>query len=54
MHAPQIILIVFFSLVMGLNLAMHGKPRTGNYNFFGTCIAVAIEVSILYWGGFFN
>ena len=54
MNAPQILIIVITALGAGIALSEHGKPRTGTHNFWVWAIAVAIELSILNWGGFFN
>ncbi len=49
----QVIYLVM--LVMGLLLMAnkHGKPRD-NYNFWSYSVATVIQLSILYWGGFFD
>lgn len=55
MHAPQIIMIVLWSLTLFDDLAHHGEytePR--KRNFFGTLIAVGLSVGLLWWGGFFG
>lgn len=50
---PVLIELALFTLSLGISLANHGKPRS-NENFVTTLIALAIQLSILHWGGFFN
>lgn len=52
MNIPQIIVIVMFSLNVGISLAKHGQSQ-GRYSFWATLISVAIWVGLLTWGGFF-
>lgn len=54
MHAPQIIWIIVVAASLGINLAHHGKPKTGKENALYTILATAIHVSLLWWGGFFK
>ena len=53
MKAPQIVLIVLYSLSLGISMSKHGKPREP-YNFWTSFLAVIIEVAILWWGGFWR
>jgi len=53
MKTPQIVLIALYSLSLGISMAQHGKPRE-NYNAWTSLFAAAIEIGILWWGGFFN
>ena len=41
-------------LALGIQMAKHGEPHKDNYNAWSTLIAVIIEVSILWWGGFWD
>ena len=50
---PQIILIAWYVLSLGVTLAKHGEPRDGKYNFLTNLIITAIVFLILWWGGFF-
>jgi len=54
MTIPQILMIAIYMLSLGINLAEHGKPRAGTYNFWSALIATAIAFAILIWGGFFK
>jgi hypothetical protein len=51
MNAPQIILIVWLSLSLGINMAWHGE--TAERNGFITFARGVLLVGLLYWGGFF-
>lgn len=53
MGIPQIIMIVMLCLVLFINIANHNKPREGKYNGWDALIGIAIQVSLLTWGGFF-
>lgn len=54
MNGGQITMLVLFGLSLGCNLAQHGKPRTGTNNFWKALLSIAIEVCVLWWGGFWN
>lgn len=51
---PQVVVIAVYALSLGVSLAMHGKPRTGEYNFIHAVIGSAIVLTPLYLGGFFT
>lgn len=53
MNAPQIVFIVLIAISGTITLLSHGKPK-GDYNFLTWMIAAAIELGVLYWGGFFG
>ena len=53
MQAPQIIIICLSAMALGITLAKNGEPE-GNYCFGSTLFATVINISILYWGGFFG
>ena len=50
----QIIWIGLMMLSLGVNLAHHGKPKSGNSNFLHSLIAFGVHFTILYFGGFFK
>ena len=52
--APQIIVIVYLFLVLLIASHYHGKPRTGNYNLWGSFAFSIIVLLLLFWGGFFD
>jgi len=54
MSAPQIVWIVLVTMSLTLNLAMHGKPRTGKHSFPQALFAVSLTAGLLWWGGFFG
>ncbi len=53
MKAPQLtfLLLILVGLLIAAN--QHGKERKPT-DFWTTLIATSLEISILYWGGFFN
>jgi hypothetical protein len=52
---PQIILIAFSILSLGITLAKHGEYRSKDKHDFGaTLIGTVISYALLYWGGFFS
>ena len=53
MGVPQICYIVIITLGLGIVLAKHREPQ-GDYNFFITLIAVAIQIGLLILDGFFG
>ena len=53
MGIPQIIMIMMMCLVLFINIANHNKPREGKYNAWQTLVGIAIQISLLTWGGFF-
>ena len=54
MGTPQIIFIVLLGLNLGVGLAQHGTPKTGNNSFMSAFLGTIIQVGLLYWGGFFG
>ena len=50
---PQIVMAAILFLNLGLALAKDGTPRQGKESFPKTFVGVAINVIILYCGGFF-
>jgi len=53
-HWPQIVeicLMAFSFLLHGMN---HGKPTRGTYNGFVSMLVIAVNVTILYYGGFWS
>lgn len=51
---PQITIIVLVALSVGINLALHGKPRTGTHSVWVGLFGAALTVVPLYYGGFFT
>ena len=50
---PQIILLGFIFLGLGISLANHGKSRSDE-NFVVSLISTIILLFLLYWGKFFD
>ena len=53
MGTPEITILVFYGLSIALAVVNHGKVREGKYNGFATIALSALEIGLLYWGGFF-
>jgi hypothetical protein len=54
MNAPQIVMIVLFSVSLTISAYDHGKLREGRHNFFINLISAALMFGLLFWGGFFR
>ncbi len=54
MNAPQIIMICLMAIGFGVGMANHGKPETGKKSFWVTLFSLAINFSLLWWGGFWR
>lgn len=54
MGIPQIIIIALYAMSLGIAWSKHGSPKSGTENAWTSVIALIINMSILYWGGFFN
>ena len=54
MNAPQIILIIIYSLGLGVAMRDHGKYEYKKTNFFVYLLSTAIQIGLLIWGGFFS
>lgn len=54
MNIAKIILLCLYGIALLCAAHDHGKPKTGKNNFFATLIATAIEIGLLWWGGFFG
>lgn len=53
MGIPQIIMIMMMCLVLFIHIANHNKPREGKYSAWQALVSIAIQISLLTWGGFF-
>ena len=51
---PQYIVLIVMILELVITIKYHKKPKEGNYSFWKTLILVFINLSLLYWGGFFD
>lgn len=60
MDAPQIVVIVLWSIAVGAHMMMDGKPKLrpdgtpDRYSFGRSLIQVSIWALLLWWGGFFS
>ena len=52
--APQIIILVWFTLEMGMVLAKHGQPKGGRWSFWSHLFAIGALLNLMWWGGFFE
>ena len=51
---PQIIMLFLLAMSLGIDLAKNGEPREGEHKAASGLIAVAIQLILLWWGGFFG
>ena len=52
---PQIIILVLYTLLLGITLAKHGEVKKyEKYNFFTSLLSIIVQIALLYWGGFFD
>jgi len=51
---PQITFAALIMLNLGITLEQHGKPKTGNENFWIALTGAALTLWLLYMGGFFK
>jgi len=54
MKWPQIVIIALYAATLAIEAHNHGKPKDQKHNFFLTAVAVALNVWILYCGGFWR
>ena len=54
MGIPQIIVVAWYALSLGVNLANHGKKREDKYSFWSSLIVCVLLFALLKWGGFFE
>lgn len=50
---PEFIWILLSGMSLAMSLFFHGEPK-GNYSFWSTLIALALEFWIVWAGGFFR
>ena len=53
MGAPQIIIIVLYSISLCIAANQHGKTIERKDNFWISLVSIGIIVGLLIWGGFF-
>lgn len=54
MGTPQIIVLFLIGISLGSDMIMHGKQKTTTVNIWKTLVAVALNIGLLWWGGFFG
>ena len=54
MGIPQVVYLVLIALSLGISISDHGKVRVKQENCVTSIIAAAIQLAVLYWGGFFD
>jgi hypothetical protein len=54
MKAPQIIIIAWYTFALLSCAKDHGKPRTGNWNFWLNLAVLGLHALLMWWGGFFD
>ena len=52
-YLPQMIVLALMFTGLGMDIANHGKRRSKE-NAWATLVAVIIQLSLYYWGGFFS
>ena len=52
MGTPQIILIVLWSLTLGIEITRNSGKEDGIYTIIGNIIGIAIMAWLLWWGGY--
>lgn len=54
MGAAQITMMCLLALSVGIHVAKHGEPRRDKYSVWTGLLAAAINIAILWWGGFWS
>ena len=54
MGIPQIAMIALYMISLGVSLSEHGKKTIKTENFLTSLISVSIQLTLLWWGGFFG
>ena len=52
--APQIIMILLYLIVLGVNAVHHNEQNENKYNFWTALCSACVNMAILWWGGFFG
>ena len=51
---PQIIMLATLAINLGINMKNHKEPHLEHYNGWVMLFATAINITLLWWGGFFG
>lgn len=54
LHWPQICVLVFLAVSLGMHLADHGKPKEGKEKFWAALFSASLFLFLLWKGGFFT
>lgn len=54
MRWPQIVWLSIAVIALLIASNEHGKPKTGEHNFFAAAIGIGISAWLLWCGGFFG
>lgn len=54
MNAPEIIIIIGWSVNIGIHLIKHGEEKKSKYNVFIEIVGVIIAYFFLKWAGLFQ
>lgn len=54
MGIPQIVYLSLTFITLLLSANLHGSPRKGTVNLFIALTVHALNIGLLYWGGFFG
>lgn len=54
MGVCQIIILALYFMSFGMSIVQHGKPREGRHHFGIEFVGLVIQLSLLYFGGFFS
>jgi len=49
MNTPLIIIYVLHAILLLMTANMHGKPKTGKYNFWTSLIATGLTLVMVWW-----
>lgn len=47
-------MLFLMAVSIGIEMSYHGETKPKKYNVWSTLVAVALNIAILHWGGFFN
>ena len=54
MKIAKILLITLYAISLLISANEHGKPKTGRNSFWTALVGMAIQMGLLWWGGFFG
>lgn len=54
MKAPQITYLILVGISLTVGFIRDGTPKEGRYSFKEEVVAIALQMGIMWWGGFFH